>query len=1479
MIKRIKSMALVLACLCGVFHANAEFRDIKIDLTNGNYLTAAEKPGENQPSLSIGFAVANDGTVSRVDAADASAAIVLNGKFHSDQHGWQNFSSTVKVDGPVKITFGCCAWGSDVTVKNASSETVATFNTKVGCWSNKAPEDNIASAIYKGDATTLTISGGSYVPYIAVEAIDASEIVDDATVTFDLGEYAGAGQVPAAEKVEIGKTVTIPANYTIYQEGKTLVGWTDGAKNYEIGEIVTVNADMTLTPRFVANTVSLADRTEALTLKWNFRRDQGCPIVAWEGKTGVFLVTQAKIGTETIDVQLPISTSPGKFNNSNNNDWAQTNSGTTFTVPACKGATVSFESYGKVGSKDPATTIDGQTLSQSTNPSFTIAGNVETVDVVAGADVSYLRYIQSVLPVVESAAGKTFDNVEGTLSWAVGNEADPSVDAAINGAFSTAGVSTGSGLKVETATYFNIEMTKYTPASDNAGNVAAVMIEYRVKATKGVTFNPSQVAYNAVKVGTNGATFSYSYVLDGVESTITKVDAATVLRNDNSNGTTAQLGHSVSIPGKEVSEFAFRFYISNTASNKNIALSNVVISGVFNGVTEEVEHYTLNATVSPENAAQLTVYPKADSYEAGSEISLSVAPNFGFHFVNWTDASGKVVSTEPAFTHTLNANADLTANFQAVATYELKYGVDGGANTYMVQPSPAPTVVDGKNMYEAGTKVVLTASDNAILSFNNWSDGTTFPELALTMDGDKELTAVYSAVDYIVGWDFYLSGNDGRVADFASTHENESTALTLYNPETKATTGWLDKSTVAAGGYESLVGAAVNWTKGSSNGDIGHYYYQTTPINARDFSNIKVSAQMLYNYNAYTHIFLEYSLDGETWGPVADVTIPGRKTVAEISGVLPAAADHAETVYLRWRPDLNGAIDGTDSANDGTAIANIWVTADADIYDDGTAPVVESTIPENGATGASATGKIVINFDEKVKLTEKANATLNGQSIELSVSGKTVSASYRNLDYEAEQIFVLAANSVCDAAGNTLASAVTVKFTTMERPKVEKALYNHEVRTADEFLAALETANNRDNKSERYRIYLHNGTYDLGNRCLTAISGNNISIIGQSEEGVVIVNHPLEEGIGVTATLFNTSTGLYLQDITLQNAYDYNGTTGRAVCLQDKGDKTIAKNVKLLSFQDTYYSNKSTSRFYWEDSEIHGTVDFLCGGGDVFYNRVNLVLENRSGNVIAAPNGQLKYGYVFLDCEINAVAGAESTVNSKYTLGRPWGAECRAQYINTRMNVLPSAAGWGEMGGNKPLVFAEYNSTDKNGTQVNLSSRKTTFDGGKQASAILTKAQADELSIENVMGGSDSWNPLAYTEQAPAPTNVSIDENGVINWDASDYALCWAVCKDGEIVAFVTEPTHTAEATAFARAEAPVYTVRAANEMGGLGEEVKAVYKETTGISDITADQEVISTVYYNIQGIAVSENTKGLLIKVETLATGETRTSKVIVK
>lgn len=1470
----------------------SSWKDIKADFTGGAFFTS-----EETTVISAGLKMNDDGSYTRVaaDAADANA--VITGKYHSDDHGISNFSATVAVEGTVKITIGACGWGGNVTVKDATDATVATVNTVItaaaDCYHNDK-EKNVVSTYYKVDqATTLTISGGGYVPYFAVEAVDPSEVPSDVKFTYSAGTEA-TGVAPASETVSIGKDYTLPKNYTLYVEGKTLTGWTDGTNTYAPGETIKApDADeVVLTPVFTENTVSLADRTEAVTVKWNFRRDQGAPIVAWQNTNGNVWVTQATINNETIDVPMTVNTNPGKFNNANNTDWIQVNGGTVFNIPSSKGATVSMEAFNVI----TTTTIDGQSdYTQAKTISYEIANKADNIDIVIG-DGSYYRYVQVVLPYVEpSAAGTVFDNVEGTIKWTVGNEINGSVSDDIKDGITTATVNVGNGLTVATATYFSSTMTHYTPKTSNAGSVEGVCIEYLVKAAKGTTIKVGNISYDAVKVGTDGAYFSWSYVADGVESTISSVDASTILRNNGNNSSTAQLNHTTSINSDELSQFALRFYISNTANNKNICIGNIVINATVNGTVEDIEKFTLTTNNNIDGAGSISVYPNATEYDSGTEVTLTATENFGYDFVNWTNAAGEVVSEDAKFTYTVDAAAELTANFVQVNTYELALTIEGGAADYMVTWTPEPTVVDGKKMYEDGTQVTLTASSNTILTFNSWSDGNTFAENKLTMAEDKALTATFSAVDFIAAWDFITAGANGRPADFAS-EDNTTATLILRNAEGN-TQGWLDKS--KAGDKNTYEGryCAVNWKALSDK-----YYYQTK-VNAKNFSNIKVKSEMLYNYNAYETQKLEYSLDGETWTTITSVTLPTRAWT-DVNAELPEAADHAENLYLRWIPDYTSEVKGS-SGNDGTSLANIYILADADIFDDGVAPVLVSTVPVEGSATASATGKIVLNFDEKIKLTENAKATLGGDDIDLLVSGQTVSAAYKSLEYGTNYVFNLAAGSVADLSGNTMTEAVSISFTTMQRPSVTKANYDFIVPDDGSFEDAIAAASARSDKSKRYYIFVKKGEYFLegsgeeltierksGNVLLktdhakspiTTISTPNVSIIGESMDETILWNLPESdeannrngEGIGTTATIFlsNAAVNTYMQDITLKNAYPYASTTGRAVCLQDKSDKTVAKNVKLLSHQDTYYSNNSSARFYWEDSELHGDVDFLCGGGDVYYNRCNLVIEKRNGNVIAAPNGQKKYGYVFLDCEINPVNDdAISTVNGTFNLGRPWGAECRAQYINTKMNVLPTSYAWAEMGGNKPAVFAEYNSTDKNGNKVDLSSRKLTFDGGTQASAELTATQVDELSIANVMGGDDSWDPTLLTEQAPAASNVVLDGDN-LEWDDSNYALLYAIVKNGSVVAFTTENTFdistitesdvTAKASgASANAVAEdVWAIRSANEMGGLNEAVKAT--KADAVTEVEAEVVVKSAngKVFNIAGQEVSDSYKGIVI------------------
>lgn len=1083
-------------------------------------------------------------------------------------------------------------------------------------------------------------------------------------------------------------------------------------------------------------------------------------------------------------------------------------------------------------------------------------------------------------------AGNTYTNESGTVTWTVGNEAKPTISDNVAGAISSTNVSTGKMLTISEKTYFEKKMVQYRPSTKNAGNVEGVMIEYRVKAAKGLTFKATEVSYDAVKVGTDGATFSTSYTVDGTESTITDMPAADVLRNDGSNSTTAQLRHTENITIDGANEFCFRFYISKTANNKDIAIGDIAIKGEFNGTVEEVTMYNLSATAAPPDGGDITINPNSEQFEEGSIVKLTATPNFGYHFVNWTDAGGNEVSTEAEFNYTVNANAELTANFKAVNTYELTYAVDGGANLYMVQPTPAPTVIDGKNMYEEGTEVTLTASSNKVLTFTNWDNGATSAELKLTMDGNKSVKASYTAIDFIAGWDFYKVGNNGRKADFYA-ELNDNAALNLVNEEGDIQ-GWLDKSQETGQMYEGKYGA-VNWRVGSAVGDVGNYFWKVN-VNASNFSNIKVCCEMLYNYNSYTTYNVEYSLNNTDWTKAGSITMEGRKMWTPSEVTLPAEANNAETLYIRWIADKTSTIDGTESANDGNSITNIYVIGDVQAVNDPVAPSITSTVPAEGASGSSATGKIVLSFDKRVKVAEGTTATLNEMSLTPTVSGKTITFLYKNLSYSTDYTFTLPANTVSNMSDVFMTSPVTIHFTTMTKPEIAKGLYDFVVPTDGTLEAAIAAANNREDQTKRYRIFVMKGNYKLPQSTtenftaddgktypspITKLLASNISIIGEDMSATVVTNTitpetyngaSVYEKIGVSDVLQiqSAATDTYFQDITIKSGIG--DKLGRNIAVQDKGSKTIYKNVCLYAYQDTWVSNNDRGLYYFEGGNLRGRTDYLCGKGDAYFNSVDLVMCEEGG-YMAVPSQSLKYGYVFKDCVIK---GETAKVDGNYKLGRPWGTGTPAAYfIDTKMEAQPISAGWDEMGTGYPKRFAEWNSTTSAGTPIDLSARKKVFGGDHENNPVLTEDEAAEISDMSNMFG--EWQPALYTEQAAMPANVKLDkETKAMTWDNSNYVLGWVVFKNGEYAANVIEPAYTvddAEAT---------WTVRAANEMGGLGEAATATV--VTGINEIGSETgDVVSTEYYNLQGIRVSGNYRGVVVKVCTMKDGSKTTAKTI--
>ena len=288
------------------------------------------------------------------------------------------------------------------------------------------------------------------------------------------------------------------------------------------------------------------------------------------------------------------------------------------------------------------------------------------------------------------------------------------------------------------------------------------------------------------------------------------------------------------------------------------------------------------------------------------------------------------------------------------------------------------------------------------------------------------------------------------------------------------------------------------------------------------------------------------------------------------------------------------------------------------------------------------------------------------------------------------------------------------------------------------FIRALMNANAGGEKM----IRLPDGIYDLGALALTAIEANGITIIGESMEGTIIRNQPdyRYESIDKSATLRIAQgvEGTRLMNLTIENALDYyHDDNGRGVALWDQGTKTVCKHVRLLGHQDTYFSDNEGGTHYFDSCEIHGTVDFICGDGDVYFRNCLLYCLPRSKSgegtdaITASGAGKEDKGFVFEGCTIKSECPVVS-------LGRSWKNYPKCVFLNTRLDY---SAGEFSLENNAirrwtvqgmmalPERFGEYRTMDQEGRVVSPETNEVTFvlDGkSRTMNTILSEEQINK---------------------------------------------------------------------------------------------------------------------------------------------------------
>ena len=201
-----------------------------------------------------------------------------------------------------------------------------------------------------------------------------------------------------------------------------------------------------------------------------------------------------------------------------------------------------------------------------------------------------------------------------------------------------------------------------------------------------------------------------------------------------------------------------------------------------------------------------------------------------------------------------------------------------------------------------------------------------------------------------------------------------------------------------------------------------------------------------------------------------------------------------------------------------------------------------------------------------------------------------------------------------------------------------------------------------------------------------------------------------------------------------------NGYDGQALAIRVDGDKAVFSHCRFLGWQDTILLNKN--RQYFDHCHIQGAVDFIFGNATAFFNRCTITAMGYGCITAARTPRNSRFGFVFSHCRVRSLATHGHT-----WLGRPWGPYAAVAWLHCRFPANLNPAGWMHWEDKKnpeTARFVEYADTGRG--------------AGRRPAWIrtLTKAQAKQYTVRQVLSGADGWNPL------PRAAKLAAREGGAV---------------------------------------------------------------------------------------------------------------------
>lgn len=300
-----------------------------------------------------------------------------------------------------------------------------------------------------------------------------------------------------------------------------------------------------------------------------------------------------------------------------------------------------------------------------------------------------------------------------------------------------------------------------------------------------------------------------------------------------------------------------------------------------------------------------------------------------------------------------------------------------------------------------------------------------------------------------------------------------------------------------------------------------------------------------------------------------------------------------------------------------------------------------------------------------------------------------------------------------------------------------------------DYLNVTDALNNvpTDLQGQRFIVYIKEGVYDETFNVPKNLA--NLTFLGDGI-GYTVITGSNNVGSGLYNTLRTSTVGIsgegfLARDMTFRNTAGPEGY--QAVALRASADFLVFYRCSFEGYQDTLYA--LSSRQFYRDCKIYGTVDFIFGNAIASFQSCDLLARRPlqgQQNTITAQGRKVDVdisGFSFQNCSLLAaqdLASAPFTVFSY--LGRPWKAYSRTVFMQSFFDSLIHPAGWLAWNASNPFTDTVYYGEYENRGPGSATDNRVSWKG---VHPVMNSSDAMQFTADNFIIGS-SWLPLNEVE-------------------------------------------------------------------------------------------------------------------------------------